>query len=367
MSTVSKYQNASGATLFRVRYRTPDGRQTDKRGFATKRDAEAFKATVEVAKLRGEYVSHTAGQITIGELGPEWLARQRGTMKPSSYSRYESAWRVHVAPRWERVAVSKVRFTDVQAWVTEMAVGGASRSTAEAALGVLNRILADAVRDRLMSANPTTGVKLPPKVTKPNRYLTREQLDMLADESGRYRSLVYLLGVGGLRWGEAAALRVSDIDFLRKRAHLHENAVRVGGKTFVGTLKGHKNRVVALSPLVLGELSVTCQGKGRDDLLWTTADGGYLGPPTHTSWLAYAVARCQAADPTFPRVTAHDLRHTATSLAISSGSNPKVVQRMLGHASAAMTMDVYADLFDSDMDAAAENVGKLWASGGQAT
>ena len=73
-----------------------------------------------------------------------------------------------------------------------------------------------------------------------------------------------------------------------------------------------------------------------------------------------AVARCQKQDPAFPRVTAHALRHTAASLAISAGANPKVVQRMLGHASA-VALDVYADLFESDLDSVAENVGKLWA------
>ena len=52
--------------------------------------------------------------------------------------------------------------------------------------------------------------------------------------------------------------------------------------------------------------------------------------------------------PPFPRVTPHDLRHTAASLAISAGANVKAVQRMLGHASAAMTLDTYADLFDDD-------------------
>jgi integrase len=54
------------------------------------------------------------------------------------------------------------------------------------------------------------------------------------------------------------------------------------------------------------------------------------------------------------------LRHTAASLAIHAHANPKVVQRMLGHASAAMTLDVYADLFDSDLDAVADNVAKMW-------
>jgi integrase len=66
-----------------------------------------------------------------------------------------------------------------------------------------------------------------------------------------------------------------------------------------------------------------------------------------------AVAACMEADPTFPKITVHDLRHTAASLAVSAGANVKAVQRMLGHASAAMTLDVYADLFDEDLDAVA--------------
>src|SRR6187402_1250698 len=67
----------------------------------------------------------------------------------------------------------------------------------------------------------------------------------------------------------------------------------------------------------------------------------------------------------------HELRHTAASLAVSAGANVKAVQRMLGHASAAMTLDVYADLFDDDLDLVAgrlneglarTSVGKVWAN-----
>ncbi|MGZ0713103.1 tyrosine-type recombinase/integrase (plasmid) [Coraliomargarita sp. W4R53] len=72
-----------------------------------------------------------------------------------------------------------------------------------------------------------------------------------------------------------------------------------------------------------------------------------------SGWFANAVKRAQAVDPSIPRLTPHDLRHTAASLAISSGANVKAVQRMLGHASAAMTLDTYADLFDDDLDAVA--------------
>jgi integrase len=65
--------------------------------------------------------------------------------------------------------------------------------------------------------------------------MSAAQLDMLASEAGRYRSLV-LLDVGGLRWGEAIALRVCDVDFLRRRVEVHRNEERVRGKFIVGSL-----------------------------------------------------------------------------------------------------------------------------------
>jgi len=232
----------------------------------------------------------------------------------------------------------------------------------QTAYSVLARILDDAVQDRLLASNPARGVKLPKRPPRRNAYLTASQLNMLADQSGRYRSLVLLLGVGGLRWGEAAALRISDVDFLRRRIELHRNAVQVGTKVIVGTLKLNENRTVVLPEFVIDALAETDRGKGRDDLLWPTPSGRYMGPPASKgSWLSGAVARCQKSDPTFPRITANGLRHTAASLAISAGANPKVVQRMLGHASAAMTLDVYADLFDSDLTSVADSVGKMWA------
>ncbi len=76
-------------------------------------------------------------------------------------------------------------------------------------------------------------------------------------------------------------------------------------------------------------------------------------PASRNGWFTAAVRAAQADDPTFPLVTPHDLRHTAASLAVQAGANVKAVQRMLGHASAAMTLDVYADLFDDDLDAVA--------------
>jgi integrase len=360
MATIEKYETKSGTTLYRVRYRTPDNRSTQKRGFTTKRDAERFANKTEVEKLDGSYVAPSLGKTTIGELGPAWLARQQGHMKPSAFRPLESAWRVHVKPRWAHRRIADIRFSEVQSWVADLS-GSLGASTVSTVYSVLARVLDDAVKDRMVASNQARGVKLPKRPARRNVYLNAEQLQRLADESGRYRALVLLLGVGGLRWGEAAALRVSDIDFLRRKVHLHRNAVMVGGKPVVGSLKSGDSRTVVLPAFVIDALAQTAKGKGRDELLWPSRSGGYLGPPVPSkSWLSGAVERCQKADPTFPRITAHALRHTAASLAISAGANPKVVQRMLGHASAAMTLDVYADLFDSDLSTVAESVAKMW-------
>ena len=296
-------------------------------------------------------------------MGLAWLARKEGHLKPSAYRSYENAWRVYVEPRWRAAKVADIRYTSVQAWIAELSKK-LSASRVVTVYSVLAGILDDAMRDRLIAANPPRGVNLPRRSRRPNVYLTPEQLRRLAVDSGRYGSLVLLLGTVGLRWGEAAALRVRDVDFLRRRLVLHENAVAVGGRTHVGTLKTGHSRSVALPAFVVDELAATCAGKDRDDLIWPAQDGGYLAPPTNKSWLAGAVDRCQKADKTFPRITAHALRHTAASLAISAGANVKVVQRMLGHASAAMTLDVYADLFDDDFTQVADKLSKLWAKCG---
>src|ERR1700745_1617637 len=87
-------------------------------------------------------------------------------------------------------------------------------------------------------------------------------------------------------------------------------------------------------------------------LLWSSDDGTHLRRPhPRSGWFAKAVTASGV-----PRCTPPDRRHPAASLAVSAGANVKAVQRMLGHASAAMTLDVYADLFDDDLDDVADRL-----------
>jgi len=277
---------------------------------------------------------------------------------PSNYRMLESAWRVHVKPKWGHWQVSRIRVPDVESWVAQMIREGRSPTTVLRAHGVLSGILQDAVKARRLAVNPARGIEgLPRKTTRRHIYLTADDVHRLASESGEHRPLVYVLALCGLRWGEAIALRVRDVVFLKRRLVVADNAVQLGVDHAVGLTKGRKVRSVPVPTFVLDELAPLCAGKGPDDLVFPGPNGGYLPRPKSTrGWFSGAVARAQVQ-----KITPHDLRHTAASLAISAGVNVLALQRMLGHKSAKVTLDTYADLFDTDLDVIAATLHQSYA------
>lgn len=171
--------------------------------------------------------------------------------------------------------------------------------------------------------------------------------------TSRHSELVYFLAYTGVRWGEATGLLVHDVDLTRRRVFIQENAVLVGSTLHIGTPKTHVKRSVPFPDFLAPFVAAAMRGKRPEAPLFGDGEGHMIRSNSRDGWFAAAVRRAMADDPTFVRVTPHDLRHTEASLAISAGANVKAVQRMLGHASAAMTLDTYADLFDDDLDAVA--------------
>lgn len=347
MGSIQPYTTRSGRR-YCVRYKKPDGTHAAKRGFATKRDAQEFLASITTSIQQQQYVDPISAKATIRELGTIWLADQTAALKPSSMHPLTSAWRVHVEPRWGGVHVGDVRYSDVRAWVTELTerVGA---TTVIRAYGILAAILDVAVRDRRIADNPARGIRLPRKSVRRRVYLSHAQVDLLAAEA-LHPEVVYFLAYTGVRWGEMSALRVSDVDATRRRVHVQENAVMVNGKVHIGTPKTHVARSVPYPAFLDGLIQAISDGKRPAHFLFGDGHAPLRQPNSKDGWFAAAVRRAMLKDSTFGRVTPHDLRHTAASLAISAGANAKAVQRMLGHASAAMTLDRYADLFDADLD-----------------
>lgn len=158
-------------------------------------------------------------------------------------------------------------------------------------------------------------------------YLTAEDVGRLAAESGQHRTLVLVLAYCGLRWGEAIALRVRDIEFLRRRLSVSDNAVQLGVDHAVGQTKSRKVRSVPVPAFVLDELSVQCKDKSLDDWVFPGPNGRYLPrPKSDGGWFAGAVKRAGVQ-----KITPHDLRHSCASIAISAGVNVLALSRTLGH------------------------------------
>ncbi|WEV72112.1 site-specific integrase [Bifidobacterium sp. ESL0790] len=354
MASISSYQT-SGGTKYMVQYRTPEGRKTVKRGFKRKIDARRWAVEKESSKIHGEFVDESSGSVTIRERSVPWLAKKRMSVKPSTYRILETSLRVHVLPKWGPVQVRNIVRGSVQEWVTRLA-GERSATIVIRAYGVLAGILDDAVADRLLARNPVRGVELPRKSRRKHVYLTEDQLFALAracrntgGAMGEQRGLIVLmLGTCGMRWGEAVGLRVGDVDTGRHRILIERTATELGSEIVEGTPKNGKSRTIVYPDALDAGLKKLMEGKKDDDLLFTGADGSYLrrtNPNGRGKWFYRA---CETAG--VPHMTIHDIRHTAASLMVRSGANVKAVQRQLGHSSAAMTLDVYADLFDDDLN-----------------
>lgn len=345
MGSITPYETAGGRR-YRVRWRAPDHSQKEKRGLRTKYAAEIYLASVQMKIATGEYIDPALSRATVGQRHETWLKARKAAMKPSAYRVLEITWRLHVAPQWENVRLTDVAYSDVQDWLTELAEKRSATVTLRA-YGILAGILDVAVRDRRIPSNPARGVVLPRKNKKRHVYLSHKQVEALAVECGDHGTLVRLLAYTGLRWGEVVALRVDNIDIERRRLQVDENAVMVGGEIIVGTPKTHKRRSVPFPEFLVEPLELLCAGKPSRALVFGDGFIHQRRPDQRKGWFVYAKKRSGVP----AELTIHDLRHTAASLAIASGANVKAVQRMLGHASAAMTLDVYADLFDDDLDA----------------
>jgi integrase len=357
MGSISSYETSAGKR-YRVRYRKPDHMQTDKRGFRTKREAEDFLASVEVSKLRGEWVDPTRSRITVAEWAPRWYEAQL-QLKLTTLSGYRHSLDKHILPRWGTTRIVDVGHADAQAWVTQLSKSLAPSTVRQIYL-VLAGLMKYAVRDGRLPRNPCEGIQLPRVVKKNRGYLTHAQVRKLASGCGDYSDVVLFLAYTGLRWGEMAALKVGRLDMLRRRIDVAEAVAPVRGELIWSTPKSHSSRSVPFPQFLAESLARRCEGKKKDELVFLGPDGGVLRSGNfRRRQFANAVAAAQETDADFPAMSPHDLRHTAASLAVSAGANVKAVQRMLGHASAAMTLDVYADLFDDDLDAVAKalNVG----------
>ncbi len=349
MASVEK-RIRGGKVTWLARWREPGGKQC-KESFRRKTDAERRLIEVSASLLSGTYVDANAGKITVGEYAPGWLS-SRVHLKPKTRAGYMSLLKTRVLPQWGTVPLSRITYGGVSAWVSQMVAEGLSASRTRHAYHLLSGLLDDAVKDSRLVRNPASGVDLPRLVLQPRRYLTHGQVTELADASGEYRALVLVLAYCGIRWGEAAALKVGRVDPLRGRLDIVEAVTDVNGRMVFGSPKSHQHRSVPVPKFLRDELAAVMAGKGPGELVFTSPAGAVLRVQNFRRRSFDRATSSVGLDGLVP----HELRHTAASLAIASGASVKAVQKMLGHASAALTLDRYGHLFGDELDTVAERL-----------
>ncbi|WP_448613344.1 tyrosine-type recombinase/integrase [Modestobacter sp. URMC 112] len=342
-------RNGREAKVYDVRFRDPDGRQR-KRTFAKKGDAGRFAATVEADKLRGLYVDHRAGRVTLADFAEQRWLPSLVHVRPNTLTLYQAHLRNHVLPAFGSRSLGSLRRQDCRSFVAALAARLAP-ATVSTVYAVLRMVMQTAVDDGLIAANPCSRVPLPRIEHRVIEPLPAASVVALADAMpNRYAVTVWLAAGAGLREGEALGLTATRVDFLRRRVHVEEQLQGANGAApSLAPLKTRASRrVVPVDDFVLTELTTHMQQwrLGPSGLLVTNR----LGAPVRRSSFGHcwqvAVEGCG-----LPRGTRfHDLRHFYASALIGAGLHPKAIQARLGHATIAETMDTYGHLFPDSED-----------------
>ena len=195
--------------------------------YKAKADASLFLASVEADMARGTFIDPRGGRITFAEWCDQWL--ERPDKRLNSVVRDRQALAVFLPDLGAR-PLAAITPMHVQA-----AVDARSRVAGPATVArdfsALRAVFNAAVHGDLLGRSPCRNVALP-RVRPPDRVvLSPVELDQLADAvPSRYRALILVAGVLGLRWGEAVGLRVRDVDFLRRTVTVAQTVEEVGGQ-----------------------------------------------------------------------------------------------------------------------------------------
>jgi integrase len=335
---------------YRARWTGPDGfvhKAPDT--FATAEEADAWLAAQRVGRATKNWVDERDGAMPLRVLAEQWkLTRQH--KRASTRARDLGYLERYILPTFGDRAVADITATDCDVWVSELTAAELAPATIVKAAQLLGSIFDRAVRDRRRLDNPARDLELPKVERAKVRALSPTEVEKLAGEiDPRYRAMVVVGCYTGLRLGELTALTAGDVDLGRRRLTVSRNTVEVEGHLSHGQVKtAAGRRVVPLSAVALEALTPLVEGAGHpDDLLFTAPDGGYLRAAGWRSRFWRPAVKAAGLE----GLTPHDMRHTAISIWLAAGTDPKAVAVWAGHRSVVTVLDVYGHLMPDHADA----------------
>ena len=375
MTSVRPRTRRDGTTSWAVLYPL-DGRQSSLT-FADEKAARAFAAVADAHGPARALEMHgidpnprrttELGAITLADWCRTHIDNLTG-VEQYTLDGYERILRNDIAPVIGMIPLTELREADIAAWVKRMEVEPSPKTKRPVAPktianrhGFLSSALRAAVAQGLIPANVAAGRKLPRKTGDDDddademRTLTRPEFDRLlaAGTAPYWVPLIEFMVSSGMRWGEVAALKPSDVDrdagtVKVRRAWKHSSL----GYTLGPPKTKNSRRTINLPASILD----ACDYSGQ--WLFTGQGGGPLRYYCFKSNVWDRAAKRSGLD---PRPTPHDLRHTCASWMLAAGVPILTVSRHLGHESIKITADVYGDVDRTAHAAAADVMSRLLA------
>jgi integrase len=331
---------ANGAPKFRHRYA------------GTRKEADEILVELKTAKLSGT-LTDSEGLTVIAYL-ERWLGAKARDIRPSTLLSYRSTVRLYIAPHIGKIRLERLRPLDLERMVSGLLESGQSERVGAYALRVAKMALRRAVHWQLVARNVAEAVR-PPRVPKKEMGVwtgTEVKTFLETTATHRLHALFVLALMTGMRRGELLGLRWEDLNLETARLSVRHGLVETEGKLVLAEPKtAYSRRTVPLAPGVIKVLEAhrTMQALERaNNSDWKDQRfvfASEVGTATHPRNLE-RVFFAQIKHSGLKRIRFHDLRHTAASLMIAKGVSPKLVSRVLGHASVAFTLQVYVHVFE---------------------
>ena len=339
--------------LYMARYwiETPNGSKR-KTIYGKKREEVADKLARALAE-RADGIVYDDENVTVGEYLDSWLTGSVwGSVRQSTFDRYESAVRLHIKPALGRLKLKKLTPAHVQCFYQDRLDAGLAPASVHKLHTILHKALSQAAQWNMVPRNVTELVTAPRPAPQEMKTLSAEETRRFleAARSDKLEALYVLAVTTGMRQGELLALKWQDADLENATISVRRTLTRNGGRLLLGEPKTKNSRrtirlteaaVRALRQHLVRQME-HMQRLGdlyQDQGLVFGSEIGTLINPSNLRKRSFATLLKQAG---LSPIRFHDLRHTCATLLFLRNVHPKFVQELLGHANIAITLDTYS-------------------------
>ncbi|WP_311877802.1 site-specific integrase [Microbacterium forte] len=308
--------------------------------FQTKREALDHLAAVRSDRMRGTYIDHRAGLVPFGPYAADWIAHggRRGALAPKTRDLYETTLAGPLAPLRE-MPIASITPSQVRAWYTKTGralaasakrQGGDGSSRLRQAYSLLRAVMATAVRDGMIPANPCQIDRAGAVKHAERPYLSPDDLARILVHMSAKWHLPLRVALGAhLRLGELLGLQRRD--YVGGVLTVERQIVRVGGEEIETGTKSGKPRKVVLPPSIAAALEahlLASSGFGLEPMFPGPGGERFTGGAIGQAW------RKAAGRAGLSGIRLHDLRHASLTLAAQAGATTRELMDRAGHSTA---------------------------------